>query len=443
METLVSLREGIASGRLKGCTELKISDGLDEFPKEILSLSASLELLVLSGNQLRSLPPEFAQLKQLKIAFFNNNKFESFPATLANCPKLEMISFKSNGIQAVPEGVLSPVVRWLILTDNQIGTLPDDIGRLTRLQKLMLAGNRLRSLPEALSKCTNLELIRLSANSLTSLPAWLFSLPKLTWLAYAGNPFCETTERLEKQRQSAAQIPSIDERELVLGEVLGQGASGVIYRSEWKGETVAVKLFKGEITSDGLPVDEMRACLGAGAHPNLVSVVGRLERDKETVGLVFSFISDDYQNLGGPPSLSSCTRDTYDEEVSFTLPVVLRILGGVSSAVQQLHKQGITHGDLYAHNILTNAVGDSILGDFGAASFFDIADREESEALMRLESRAFGCLIEDLLTRCCMDEANKTDVLQLQILQRIQTRCFSSAVADRLLMTEICKLLSE
>ena len=441
MESLKSIREGLASGRLIGCKALKIADELSEFPMEILALADSLELLVLSENELRSLPSEFAQLKRLKIVFFNNNKFESFPTVLANCPRLSMISFKGNAIRDVPEGVLSPVVRWLILTDNQIATLPRDIGRLNRLQKLMLAGNALRSLPQELSNCERLELIRLSANQLTEIPSWLFSLPKLTWLAYAGNPCCETEQLLQRRAQSESQLPIIEESAVKLGEILGQGASGIIYQGDWQGKAVAVKLFKGEITSDGLPIDEMRACIEAGSHPNIVSVLGRLRREEETIGLVFSFISDDYQNLGEPPSLESCTRDTYDENAAFSLSVVLTIAKGIAGAVAHLHSQGITHGDLYAHNILTNESGESILGDFGAASFFE-KDEVRYELLTRLESRAFGCLLEDLLERCAVNRDSEMEMTLFKKLKKIQQSCLSSEIGERPLMKEIHRMLT-
>ena len=80
-------------------------------------------------------------------------------------------------------------LRWLILTDNAIDALPADIGDCSRLQKLMLAGNRLRTLPAEMAACRALELVRLSANRLDALPDWLLRLPRLAWLATAGNPF--------------------------------------------------------------------------------------------------------------------------------------------------------------------------------------------------------------------------------------------------------------
>ena len=58
----------------------------------------------------------------------------------------------------------------------------------------MLAGNRLQQLPASMANCERLELIRLAANHFTELPDTLLSLPALSWLAYAGNPFCDRLE---------------------------------------------------------------------------------------------------------------------------------------------------------------------------------------------------------------------------------------------------------
>ncbi|MEM1241485.1 MAG: leucine-rich repeat-containing protein kinase family protein, partial [Cyanobacteria bacterium P01_H01_bin.26] len=387
-----------------------------------------------------TLPDAFASLKKLRIVFFNNNQFEEFPKVLASCPTLSMVSFKGNQLKTISPEALSPNLRWLILTNNQLKSLPSTVGRLSQLQKLMLAGNQLQTLPEELAHCKNLELIRLAANQLKMLPTWLFTLPRLSWLAYAGNPCCGPSET-----QLATSLATIDPAELQLAEVLGQGASGVIYKGLWAAgnnpaQDVAVKLFKGEITSDGLPLDEMQACIAAGTHPNLVNVLGKLSQPIDSkAGLVFSFISSDYTNLGGPPSLASCTRDTYSPDAIFTLPVILQITQGIASAVAQLHTQGIMHGDLYAHNILVNNQGESILGDFGAASFYNPADQMTGPALERLESRAFGCLLEDLLDRCGSNAKGNEAAAQLHDLQQ---RCMAPIPGERPLFGAICQHLA-
>ena len=436
METLNLLRSGL----LAGSQQLKLECSLTQFPSEIFALADSLEILDLSNNHLRALPDEFERLKHLKIVFFTNNDFEEIPEVLSQCLGLKMVSFKSNQITTVGEHALPPSLRWLILTNNKIEKLPASLGSLSHLQKLMLAGNRLQSLPEEMAECKNLELIRLSANQLAALPPWLFTLPRLSWLAYAGNPLCSADATHKPM------LPDIDWDELTLGEILGQGASGVIYQGIWTTKLaqteVAIKIFKGEITSDGLPADEMAASLVAGYHDNLVNVLGKLSNEpQEKQGLVFSFIPPDYKNLGQPPDFDTCTRDTYSANASFSLPVILRLTMGIASAAAHLHTKGIMHGDLYAHNILVDETGHSLLGDFGAASFYDKSDMVIGQSLERLEVRAFGCLLEDMLDRCTPQEESEYDKA-VESLRCLQQDCLNQVLSQRPQFTEIGERLT-
>ena len=399
MHTLASLR----AGRLAGIRRLDLSAGLTEFPPEIFGLADSLEILNLSGNRLTSLPEDLPRLARLRVIFCSDNQFEHLPAVLGQCPHLSMVGFKANRIRFVPAAALPPKLRWLILTDNKVEELPPELGRCIHLQKLMLAGNRLSALPAEMAGCTGLELLRIAANRFEALPDWLPQLPRLAWLAYAGNPFCDISENAVLARHPVASIPWDD---LELTHQLGEGASGVIYHAERRSglhdlPDVAVKLFKGAITSDGLPHSEMDACISAGRHPNLIPVEGRIPDHPEGAdGLVMALIDPSFRNLAGPPSLESCTRDIYPPDIRFRLETALRIATGIASAAAHLHSQGILHGDLYGHNILRNDAGDCLLGDFGAASFFVPEDRTRAEALQRIEVRAFGCLLEELLARC-------------------------------------------
>lgn len=437
METINLLR----SGQLAGSKRLKLACSLTQFPSEIFAIADSLEILDLSNNHLRALPDEFERLKHLKIVFFTNNDFEEIPEVLSQCPDLKMVSFKSNQIASVGEHSLPPSIRWLILTNNKIETLPTSLGSMSHLQKLMLAGNRLQSLPEEMAECKNLELIRLSANQLAALPPWLFTLPRLSWLAYAANPLCNA----EATHQPV--LPDIDWTEVTLGEILGQGASGVIYQGLWTTKLVqkevAIKIFKGEITSDGLPADEMAASLAAGCHDNLVNVLGKLSNaPEEKLGLVFSFIPPHYKNLGQPPDFDTCTRDTYSANASFSLPVILRLTIGIASAAAHLHAEGIMHGDLYAHNILVDETGHSLLGDFGAASFYDPSDVVKGQALERLEVRAFGCLLEDMLDRCTLQEEESEHYKAVESLRGLQQECLNQVLSQRPRFTEIGERLT-
>lgn len=422
MHTLEQLRRG----ELAGATRLDLSAGLTELPEEIFDLADSLEVLNLSGNRLSRLPAQLSHLHKLRILFCSDNPFTALPEVLGHCPQLEMVGFKSCQIHQLPANALPPALRWLILTDNQLEYLPAELGSCSRLQKLMLAGNRLQTLPESMTELSRLELLRIAANRLDALPGWLLELPRLAWLAFAGNPFSDASE-LEALRQHP--LPPIPREQIRLGDILGQGASGVIRRAEWwqprqPVQAMAAKLFKGSVTSDGLPHSEMAACIAAGHHPNLIRVAGPLAEQADAAhGLLLELIDPAFRPLAGPPSLASCTRDSYSPDRRFSVDEALRIARGVASAVAHLHERGILHGDLYAHNLLVNERGDCLLGDFGAASFF----ARDGQALQRIEARAFGCLLEELLERC--PPADQPE--RQQRLGQLRDQCLTAKVLER------------
>ena len=389
---MIHTLEELRSGKLEGSKQLKIQEGLLEFPEELFSLCDSLELLDLSGNLLSDLP-DLSRFKKLKIAFFSQNSFEKIPDVFKACSNLYMLGFKSNAITVFDEDILPLSISWLILTENRLTALPLSIGKLHKLQKFAVAGNRLKSLPNSMRECKNLELLRLSANELEEIPEWLFTLPKLAWFAFSGNP-CSISK--------GSSLNVVAYKDIELDTLLGEGASGKIYRahSPLFKSLVAVKLFKGAVTSDGYAKDEMNACMMAGEHPNLIKVLARVEH--KHLGLILEYISKEYITLGNPPNFETCTRDTYEEDSSFSSEEILVIAKSIAGAAGHLHSKGIVHGDLYAHNILYNQKDNAYLGDFGAASFYDVG----SEKHERLDVLAYGHLLEDLLTRC-LDRESK------------------------------------
>ncbi|KAI1761956.1 serine/threonine protein kinase [Hypoxylon sp. FL1150] len=438
-------------GRDGEITKLKFSKPLNGFPSEILDLASSLEHLDLSGTGLATLPEDFCRLGKLKIAFFSNCNFSVFPRQLAACPELEMVAFRGNQMTSVPEDSLPPALRWLILTNNRVEALPKSIGRCWRLQKCMLAGNQLRSLPAEMAACRKLGLLRLSANRIASLPDWLFDLPELAFLSFAGNPCCSpaapTTSKDEGSRGTIpfSSLPGVSWEDLDVYDLLGEGASGIISKGLWKGgidnaQEVAIKLFKGDVTSDGTPADEMRACITAGSHANLIDPLGKVhDHPHGTEGLVMQLVPSHFKTLGEPPSLQSCTRDCFSEDIQLTTRQGLRILQGIAAAAEHLHERGVAHGDLYAHNILYSEEDEhALLGDFGAASIYTTSYHGKIE---QLEVLAFAHLMEDVwsITKLNFDEQELEVATQLAALHR---RCSGAVGFERPRFGDIHRQLS-
>lgn len=416
MHTLEQLR----SGALVGTRRLDLACDLTELPAEIFALADTLEVLNLSGNRLRHLPHQLSRLHKLRVLFASDNDFEVLPEVLGDCLALQMVGFKANRIADVPATALPRALRWLTLTDNAIGHLPAELGQRPALQKLMLAGNQLQALPESLQGAHQLELLRISANRLREVPEWLTSLPRLAWLALAGNAMGWTLAH-------EPALPEVPWAAITLGPLLGEGASGHIHRVQAAGwpQPLALKLFKGEVTSDGLPEDELAACLVASEHPSLTTPVARLtDHPEQAQGLLMPLIPPGHVNLAGPPSLQTCTRDVYPPGFSLPAALALGIARDVANAVAHLHQRGVMHGDLYAHNILIDpSHGQAQLGDLGAATRLPDHPPEMRSRLLALEVRAMGCLLEEL--------AAHTSAPASQALHAVAQNCLLPMPSDR------------
>lgn len=388
--------------------------GLTEFPASVFEAADTLEELDLSGNAISEIPANIGSLAKLRILFLSSNKIAHLPACLGSCASLEMLALRSNGLVDIHEDALPPRLRWLILTQNALSALPSRIGECARLEKLMLAGNALASLPDSLCRCSNLALVRLSANALPALPAWLPLMPRLAWIAFAANPF---EAPLPPSRLAAFAFDGLD-----VEARLGEGASSEVWRVRERAsdQRMALKLFRGALTSDGLPASELAACLhagslGAAAFPR---VLGTLAGHPDgRAGVLLGLVDPTrFAALAGPPSFASCTRDVYDP--AWRAPseaTALVMLRALAAGVAQLHAGGLLHGDLYAHNVLCcRDTGEALLSDFGAASHLAGLDAATVSALQRCEVLALGYLLIELAERT--DNMRATTAAQLGAL---------------------------
>jgi serine/threonine protein kinase len=176
-----------------------------------------------------------------------------------------------------------------------------------------------------------------------------------------------------------------------------------------------------------------------------VSLLGRIANNPDDKpGLLLSLLPDgEFRVLGNPPSFETITRDTFPEKSSLSLMFVLRTLFDVCFGCAHLHKLSIVHGDVYAHNILVNNQGKALLTDFGAASFSAGHDLAVREALEKIEVRAFGHLIDDLIQRISIEEQSS---IVTQGLRQLHTICMQEEVSSRptfdLLVADFLRMIS-
>ena len=139
----MEILEELKSGKLRGLKDIKIASGFKTFPQELYLLVDTLEVLDLSDNNLSFLPDDFDRFKKLKRLFLSNNQFNHVPQILSKLPNLSMFGIRNNHIKIFKENTLPLSIKWLILTDNNLESLPNSIGDLSLLQKFMISGKYL------------------------------------------------------------------------------------------------------------------------------------------------------------------------------------------------------------------------------------------------------------------------------------------------------------
>ncbi|XP_030142761.4 E3 ubiquitin-protein ligase LRSAM1 isoform X3 [Taeniopygia guttata] len=124
-------------------------------------------------------------------------------ATCKVLQKKVLIIHTNNLTSLVPKScnLLSLItVKVLDLHDNQLASLPADIGQLTALQVLNLEKNLLKSLPQSIGDLGQLQVLNVKGNKLRELPGSVSGLRSLRALDVSGNELQELPRLLAHAR---------------------------------------------------------------------------------------------------------------------------------------------------------------------------------------------------------------------------------------------------
>eukprot|EP00986_Skeletonema_menzelii_P018955 scaffold27037_cov134-Skeletonema_menzelii.AAC.2 len=361
---------------------------------EIWASFSSLKKLDLNNNQLKMLPQAIENIPSLEILFLSENKFVAIPE-LNKMKKLRVLSLRGNLITNLSSlNLPTAALEWLILTNNRIQTIDPDIKDLKLLKKLMLSHNNISEIPEELGHCHDLELIRLADNNILSVPTSVLGLSKLAWISLSGNPFSS----LQSTPTQEAKVILESDLEIYESDVLGSGASGTVYKGRYRGEDVAVKIFRAMSKgSDGNSEDEANIN-NLIDTPFAISALGvipaqQAEEGGKYKGMVMKLLDGTYP-MGIVPSFQTVTRDedAAPHATNLSTSQVMGTIWNVANALEYIHTRGVCHGDVYLHNVLRDGEGIARLSDWGASFVYD--KRAEIE---KIEVLAFGRLVQDLL----------------------------------------------
>ena len=154
--------------------------------------------------------------------------------------------------------------------------------------------------------------------------------------------------------------------EFELGDVLGVGTVGTIYRAIEKssGEPFAVKKLHPGVSQDQLIRARFRremAILERLNHPHIVRYYGGGE-DDGTLFYVMEIVD------GGT------VKGLLQIKGAFDWPIVVEVTRQICSALQYAHNNGVIHRDLKPSNLFLTKSAEIKLGDFGIARDLDRSD---------------------------------------------------------------------
>ncbi|MCB9437932.1 MAG: leucine-rich repeat domain-containing protein [Anaerolineales bacterium] len=159
---------------------------LKTIPDEVFQCR-NLRHLTFSRNALKTIPPALFELAELRILDLNFNQFSKIPAGIGSFPHLRKLNLSYNSkLKTLPDAIgnLGNLRKLDLAYCTSLQRLPDSIGQLRQLERLNLFSCDVLELPDSIGDMAALETLQLDSNrNLTRLPESIGRLGQLRTLS--------------------------------------------------------------------------------------------------------------------------------------------------------------------------------------------------------------------------------------------------------------------
>ncbi|NWV20481.1 LRSM1 ligase, partial [Origma solitaria] len=129
------------------------------------------KVLIIHTNNLTSLVPKSCSLLSLitvKVLDLHDNQLASLPADIGQLTALQVLNLERNHLKSLPQSIGDLAqLQVLNVKDNKLRELPSTVSGLRSLRALDVSGNELRELPRLLAHVRTLQTLTLDASSMT------------------------------------------------------------------------------------------------------------------------------------------------------------------------------------------------------------------------------------------------------------------------------------
>ncbi|KAJ3439310.1 hypothetical protein M0812_15335 [Anaeramoeba flamelloides] len=176
--------------------ELNLSNNkISSIPSILLKDFASLRIVDISYNSLKTIVPEIAMLQNLMKLSLVSNQMTTLPKEICQCTALIELNLNDNEISFLPDNIGDLELLRKLYLDASNNTIPSISGEaikgLSRLTCLNFGGNELTELPEEMSQLVNLKELLLYENKFSYFPRVLTNLWNLEILDLNNNEIKE------------------------------------------------------------------------------------------------------------------------------------------------------------------------------------------------------------------------------------------------------------
>ena len=158
----------------------------------------SLLQLILTRNELSTLPDEIGGLAKLKLLDVSNNKIARLPASIYDLKSLHTLTLGHNALTdaSFPKPVADaenvfPNLHHVDIVENQLTLLPEFVYQARSLQELLASDNTIAAIEPAIGSLVSLKQLDMRRNKLNGVPFELTVCAKLKTLRLEENPISD------------------------------------------------------------------------------------------------------------------------------------------------------------------------------------------------------------------------------------------------------------
>lgn len=182
----------------------KIDRGYKPNNSELLRLS---KVESFTWDEDGKMPGSISYLTGLKVLNASRDSshvglLKYLPDEVGKLDKLEILDLNGTNVSELPKSIGNMAsLRRLDLSSTGVQELPESIGKLNQLQTLYLNRTPLQKLPESIGQLSNLRVLNLSRTQINRLPESIGDLGRLQSLYLAVSPIRELPESIGKLRE--------------------------------------------------------------------------------------------------------------------------------------------------------------------------------------------------------------------------------------------------